>query len=235
MLGRKRIINLNPIIMKKNEKLKVLAAVAESLGLTAEAAAAYFGKISVHSEETEEAVSTGVVCPGMYYYSDGTISEEVFAEKQISGVVGWVDDSGQHGLVLGLRETRLPWSGDELEVGAFTESGRENTRLILEAARKQNKKAEAAEWCVAYDFDGICAGEAFLASRDELVKIFKNLDAVQKALKKINRPLLDKYNWYWSSSESYDYDAWSVRPSDGFMNYHYTKDYDNRVRCVLAF
>ena len=83
----------------------------------------------------------------------------------------------------------MPWSGDELEVGAFTESGRENTRLILEAARKQNKKAEAAEWCVAYDFDGIQPGEAFLPNGDELVKIFKNLDAVQKALKKINRPI----------------------------------------------
>ena len=107
--------------MKKNEKLKVLAAVAESLGLTAEAAAAYFGKISVHSEETEEAVLPDVVCPGMYYYSDGTISAEVLSKKQLSGVVGWVDESSKHGLILGLRETELPWSGDELEVGAFTE------------------------------------------------------------------------------------------------------------------
>ena len=105
----------------------------------------------------------GVVCPGMYYYSDGTISSEVLSEKQISGIVGWVDESSKHGLILGLRETELPWSGDELEVGAFTESGRENTRLILEAARKQNKKAEAAEWCAAYDFDGVQPGEAFLA------------------------------------------------------------------------
>ena len=29
-----------------------------------------------------------VVCLGMYYYSDGTISAEVIQEKQISGVVG---------------------------------------------------------------------------------------------------------------------------------------------------
>ena len=40
--------------MEKNEKLKALAAVVEGFGLTAEEAAAYFGKISVHSEETEE-------------------------------------------------------------------------------------------------------------------------------------------------------------------------------------
>ena len=54
--------------MKKNEKLKALAAVAEGFGLTAEEVVAYFGKISVHSEETEEAVLPDVVCPGMYYY-----------------------------------------------------------------------------------------------------------------------------------------------------------------------
>ena len=218
--------------MKKNGKLKVLAAVAEVLGLTAEEVVAYFGKPSVQSEE---AVLPDVVCPGMYYYSDGTISAEVLSKKQLSGVVGWVDESSKHGLILGLRETELPWSGDELEVGAFTESGRENTRLILEAARKQNKKAEAAEWCVAYDFDGIQPGEAFLPNGDELVKIFKNLDAVQKALKKINRPLLDKYNWYWSSSEYSYYNAWGVRPSDGSMTNFTNKDGNYRVRCVLAF
>ncbi len=221
--------------MKKNEKLKVLAAVAESLGLTAEAAAAYFGKISVHSEETEEAVLPDVVCPGMYYYSDGTISAEVLSKKQLSGVVGWVDDSRQHGLVLGLREAKLPWSGDDLVADAFREDGRENTRLILEAARKQNKKAEAAEWCAAYAFDGVRSGEAFLASRDELVKIFRNLDAVQKALEKINRPLLDKYNWYWSSSEHNSSYAWDVRPSDGNISIYGSKNNYGRVRCALAF
>ncbi len=190
----------------------------------------------------------GVVCPGMYYYSDGTISAEVLSKKQLSGVVGWVDESSKHGLVLGLRETELPWSGDDLVADAFREDGRENTRLILEAARKQNKKAEAAEWCVAYDFDGIQPGEAFLPNGDELVKIFKNLDAVQKALKKINwpyavqkvlkkinRPLLDKYNWYWSSSEYSYYNAWGVRPSDGSMTNFTNKDGNYRVRCVLAF
>ena len=177
----------------------------------------------------------GVVFPGMYYYSDGTISAEVLSEKQISGVVGWVDESSKHGLVLGLREAKLPWSGDDLVADAFREDGRENTRLILEAARKQNKKAEAAEWCVAYDFDGIQPGEAFLPNGDELVKIFKNLDAVQKALKKINRSLLDKYKWYWSSSETYYRYAWVVRPSDGSMGYGSKYDYYGRVRCVLAF
>ena len=224
--------------MEKNEKLKVLAAVAEVLGLTAEEAAAYLGKISVHSEETEEAVLPDVVCPGMYYYSDGTISSEVLSEKQISGIVGWVDESSKHGLILGLRETELPWSCDELEIGALKESGKENTRLILEAARKQNKKAEAAEWCVAYDFDGICAGEAFLASRDELRKIFRNASLIHDALVKLEGKLETKLwvgqNWCWSSSGDTGRFAWVVSPADAYA-YDSDKNSAHHVRCVLTF
>ena len=229
--------------MEKNEKLKALAAVAESFGLTPEEAAAYFSKICAHSEEpedasvqSEETTSVNVVRPGMYYYSDRTISADVIQGKQISGVVGWVDDSGRHGLVLGLRETRLPWSSDYLAV-KFPEyaDGRENTRLILKAVHKQNKKAEAAEWCAAYAFDGIHAGEAFLPSRDELVKIFKSFDAIQNALEKINQPRLKKERWHWSSSERNNYSAWVVRPSDGDVIHRRKYGNRNRVRCVLAF
>ena len=228
--------------MEKNEKLKALAAVAEGFGLTAEEAAAYFGKISVCSDKTEEvsvqseeAVLPDVVCPGMYYYSDGTISAEVLSKKQLSGVVGWVDDSGRHGLVLGLREKKLPWSSDYLEPNTFKKSGKENTRLILEAAQKQNKKAEAAVWCALYAFDGVRVGEAFLPSKDELVEIFKNLSAIQKALEKISRCLLKEDYWYWSSSEYDYYDAWTVRPFDGYMSSNSGKIYRYRVRCVFAF
>ena len=118
--------------------------------------------------------------------------------------------------------------------------------MILEAAQKQNKKAEAAVWCALYAFDGVRAGEAFLPSKDELVEIFKNLSAIQKALEKISSCLLKEDYWYWSSSEysyynawgvrpSDGYNAWGVRPSDGSMTNFTNKDGNYRVRCVLAF
>ena len=217
--------------MEKSEKLKELAAFAEGLGLTAEEVIAYFGKASVQSEE---AASVNVVCPGMYYYSDGTISAEVLLEKQISGVVGWVDESGRHGLVLGLREARLPWSTDYLVVNAKA-GGRKNTRLILESAQKWNAKAEAAEWCTVYAFDGIQAGGAFLPSRDELVRIFRNFDAIQDALKKINQTRLQMDDWYWSSSKYNNDYAWDIRPSDGILYGYASKNLITRVRCVWKF
>ncbi len=214
--------------MEKSEKLKELAAFAEGWGLTAEEVITYFGKISVCSDKTEEvsvqSEKTKAVegaRPGMYYYSDGMISSEVIQGKQISGVVGWVDESGEHGLVLGLREAVLQWRTSDLE-----------------AARRQNKKAGAADWSVAYAFDGVRPGKAFLPSKGELVRIFRNLYAVQIALEKINMPLLAQDKWYWSSSEYYNLRlrrAWVVRPSDG-GTYSYSKDGSlYRVRCVLAF
>ena len=108
--------------------------------------------------------------------------------------------------------------------------------MILEVARKQNKKAEAAEWCAAYDFDGVQPGEAFLASKEELVEIFKNLGAIQEALREIKQPQLEECDCYWSSSEyNYTYNAWGVRPSDGDMGNYNKFSPNGRVRCVLAF
>ena len=193
--------------MVKDGKLKALADVAEGFGLTAEEVAAYFGKPSVQSKKIK---AVDGARPGMYYYSDGTISAEVLSEKQISGVVGWVNGSGRHGLVLGLREARLPFYSEYLN------------------------DLDADDWCAAYAFDGVRRGKAFLPSKDELLKIFRNLDSVQEALEEINKPLLVENDWYWSSSRYNTLYACYVRPSDGNMGYNY-KDGNYRVRCVLAF
>ena len=187
--------------MKKSEKLKALATKAQSLGLTPEEVAAFFSEISVR---VKGAKTTKVIRPGMYYYSDRTISADIIKGKRLSGVVGWVDGTGRHGLVLGLRETEVLW-------------------------------VASLKWCTKYAFDGIQAGEAFLPSRDELVKIFKSFDAIQNALKKIDQPRLKEKDWYWSSSEyNYDY-AWYVSPSKGDISYIDKKSNGHRVRCVLAF
>ena len=215
-----------------SEKRKALQAVVSIIRNVVP----FFCKSSVNSKKAgftvaEEAKSADVVRPGMYYYSDGTLSSEVIQEKQISGVVGWVDNSGRHGLVLGTWEGLGPWSTDALIVETLGNSGKENTRLILEAAHKQNKKAEAAEWCAKYAFGGIHAGEAFLPSRRELFRIFKNLDVIQKALEKINGCLLDEDNWYWSSEEFIDKTCvWIVRPSDCSVDGSY-----GGKRCIFCY
>lgn len=69
---------------------------------------------------------------------------------------------------------------------------------------------------------------------DELTGIFLNKDKINASLEAAGLPKL-KESWYWSSTEYTNYNAWILRMSDGFRDWH-LKDYnDYYVRPVLAF
>ena len=120
-------------------------------------------------------------------------------------------------------------------------SGEEATALILKTAKEKHKKAEAAEWCTKYAFDGIKAGTGFLPGKDELKRIFGNRKKLRESFALLTSGglsgnCLQEDAFYWSSSENLNHDvyAWVVRPSDGGMG-SYSKLNSNRVRCVVEF
>ena len=195
-----------------------------------------FGKVSLLPSKKFAAPKK--VVPGMFYYADGLIFPELIKDNQVSAIVGCVDRN--HGLALGLRETVLPWSSDWLYVDIPTKlSGKEATSLILKAAKKVRKNAEAAEWCAEYTFDGIEAGTGFMPNKEELKHIFGNRKTLRESFALLNSGglsgnCLQENAFYWSSSEDYGGSAWFVRPSDGFM-YDYYKYYSHRVRCAVEF
>ncbi len=195
-----------------------------------------FGKVSLFPSKKFAAPKK--VVPGMFYYADGLIFPELIKDNQVSAIVGCVDRN--HGLALGLREAVLPWSSDWLYVDIPTKlSGKEATSLILKAAKKVRKNAEAAEWCAEYTFDGIKAGTGFMPSKEELKHIFGNRKTLRESFALLNSGglsgnCLQENAFYWSSSEDYGGSAWFVRPSDGFM-YDYYKYYSHRVRCAVEF
>ena len=195
-----------------------------------------FGKVSLFPSKKFAAPKK--VVPGMFYYADGLIFPELIKDNQVSAIVGCVDRN--HGLALGLREAVLPWSSDWLYVDIPTKlSGKEATALILKAAQKVRKNAEAAEWCAEYTFDGIKAGTGFMPSKEELKHIFGNRKTLRESFALLNfgglsGNCLQENAFYWSSSEDYGGSAWFVRPSDGFM-YDYYKYYSHRVRCAVEF
>ena len=199
-----------------------------------------FGKVSLLP--SKKFVTPKKIEPGMFYYADGLIFQELIKEKQVSAVVGCVDKN--HGLALGLREAMLPWSSDSLKVKMpFGVSGKEATALILKTAKEKHEKAEAAEWCAKYAFDGIKAGTGFMPNKEELKRIFGNRKTLRESFALLNSGglsgnCLQEDAFYWSSSE-YDYSyagiAWGVRPSDGYMNYYATKGYSRPVRCAVEF
>ena len=198
-----------------------------------------FGKVSLLP--SKKFVTPKKVVPGMFYYADGLIFPELIKENQISAVVGCVDK--RCGLAIGLRETVLPWSSDWLYVDIPTRlSGKEATALILKAAQKVQKNAEAAEWCAEYAFDGIKAGTGFLPSKEELKRIFGNRKKLRQSFALLNSgglsvDSLQEDAFYWSSFEYDDSDlhAWRVRPSGGYVGNLYGKIVSSRVRCAIEF
>ena len=196
-----------------------------------------FGKVSLLP--SKKFVTPKKVEPGMFYYADGLIFPELIKDNQVSAIVGCVDK--RCGLALGLRETELPWSSDWLYVDMSSGlSGKEATSLILKTAKERQKKAEAAEWCEEYAFDGIEAGTGFMPSEEELKRIFVNQTRLNKSFTLLNSGgvfgnCLQEDAFYWSSSERYIvFTAWAVRLSDGAMGYGH-KDCRIPVRCVIEF
>ena len=181
------------------------------------------------------------VVPGMFYYADGLIFPELIKDNEVSAIVGCVDK--RCGLALGLRETELPWSSNFLYVDMSSGlSGKEATSLILKTAKEKHKKAEAAEWCAEYAFDGTEAGKGFIPSKEELKRLFGNRKKLRQSFALLNSGglsgnCLQEDAFYWCSSENYGiYLAWGVRPSDGYMiNGYRNKSFSLPVRCAIEF
>lgn len=68
---------------------------------------------------------------------------------------------------------------------------------------------------------------------DELTGIFLNKDKINASLEAAGLPKL-KESWYWSSTESTNYSAWSLWMDVG-GRYSYGKNKHKYVRPVLAF
>ncbi len=242
------------------KKLEILNGVVKEFGLTAEAVVkSWYENNQISAEFLQQLCSLGKkttfqdmnfipskkfvtpkkVEPGMFYYVDGLIFPELIKDNQVSAVVGCVDKN--HGLAIGLQETEHPWSSNWLKVKMPSGlSGKEATFLILKAVKGQGKKAEAAEWCAEYAFDGIEAGTGFLPNKEELKHVFSNRKTLRESFALLNsRGLsvdsLQEDAFYWSSSENTGTFAWDVRSSTGSMSSYHCKDSYNPVRCAVKF
>ena len=165
---------------------------------------------------------------GDYYNVDGK-----------EGVVFWVDETGKHGKIVSMDQTKSQWcTYDEYwkkltGIATDRSNGMNNLRSIMKIDEWRNKYPAFA-WCADHG-DGW-----YLPAIDELKELLLN-DEVHS---KVNGTLEQKrgsvmyskgaYEWYWSSTEENKRYAWFVTMYDGT-----TCDYrrtDNRyVRAVSAF
>ena len=155
------------------------------------------------------------------YYDDGKRQGVVFA----------VSDDGRHGKIVSLDKTYKDWctegkSKQRSVVGASSDSdGKSNTDKVMACADSENYPA--FQWCRAK------GDEWYLPSKEELMLLRQVRD-------KVNKTLIDKsmeelgHIWYWSSTETDEFCAWSVNMYNGYPSSSY-KYNDLSVRAVSAF
>jgi hypothetical protein len=190
----------------------------------------------------QDKLNTG---PGINIFGD-TISTYVWSLHYVGelyggGVVFWVDQTGNHGLICSMIDisNAQAWSDTNTLIGAPAQSdwdGQSNTNAII----AQSISTSAADLCDVYTNANYGTGvfsDWYLPSRGELNDLWNNIKAVQKALDTDGNPATTviKGEYYLSSTE-YNYSSpYSFFFGDGHATKNMSKGYAGYVRAVRAF
>ncbi len=148
------------------------------------------------------------------------------------GIVIWVDDTGQHGLVCDITDYAAIWGcngteivgADSLTVG----SGLKNTEDILATCQTAGIAARLVNDLVVQKYT-----DWYLPSKEELRYIWLNSFIISERSIALGGKRLDAY--YWTSSE-YDADhAWCWDLKFGADDHIYSKETPARFRAVRNF
>ena len=158
------------------------------------------------------------------------------------GVVFWVDETGKHGKIVSLTESRLQWASDETEqkrlIGADDENDGANNMAVVKQIADWQSKYPAFKWCAdlgeGWYLPAINELELFIL--DQSVHDAVNQTLETKGVKLSN---IGDLNYYWSSTEDdgqymSEFCAWYVYSYDGSTNFNF-KYFMNCVRAVAAF
>lgn len=169
-------------------------------------------------------------------YSIGDYYESGLAK----GIVVHVDESGEHGLIISLDETRAAWS-TEFEMltqqgGEFSPSdGMSNTRYIKSLDGWQDKYP-AFQWCDSKNALGLSAW--YLPSYGELEYVNLSLDIINETLTEIGQTTVSKAtnDCYWSSTEVGVQTAYAFSFFYGeISSYDTSKTFEHLVRAMRKF
>jgi hypothetical protein len=184
---------------------------------------------------------------GFYYYNGFAWTAIVGNTRYVGdlyggGVVFWIDQSGQHGLVVSMvdvsiiqtysnvtstligQEAQSDWNGNGNTIAITSQSGHTNS---------------AAQLCLNYtnaDYGTGIYSDWYLPARGELNHLWNNLYEVHKALDSDGNPATTTIasTSYWSSSEYTNLTAWIFNFGSG-VSTSYDKNRLAYVRAVRAF
>ncbi len=186
---------------------------------------------------------TGINVTGTYpNFSIAEASKHYVGELYGGGVVFWVDNTGQHGLIISMIDlsTSQIWSNiSNQEIGSSAQSdwdGNSNTSAIINQSGHSNS---AAKLCTDYsnaDYGTGIYNDWYLPSITELNHIWNNFYEIQKALDSDGNSTTTtiEQTIYWSSSEFSSTNPWQFSFSSGYISTTH-KDYYRCVRAVRAF
>ena len=159
------------------------------------------------------------------------------------GIVFWVDETGQHGLVAAKKDqsTGVRWYagtyGNTQAKGDGPFSGEANTSIIIAAqvAIGDDGSTYAARICneLQVTEGGKTYGDWYLPSKEELNLMYQNKATID-ATAGVNGGSGFASAYYWSSTESNNFNAWIQYFDLGFQ-YYGDKNYPYRLRAVRAF
>jgi hypothetical protein len=159
------------------------------------------------------------------------------------GIVFWVDETGQHGLVAAKKDqsTGVRWYagtyGNTQAKGDGPFSGEANTSIIIAAqvAIGDDGSTYAARICneLQVTEGGKTYGDWYLPSKEELNLMYQNKATID-ATAGVNGGSGFASAYYWSSTEYGSNSAWGQNFGYGLQN-NYDKGSAPRVRAVRAF
>ena len=178
----------------------------------------------------------------LYAEISGSTNGHYVGEAYGGGVIFWVDQTGQHGLVCSMIDLSegFEWSNAASSlIGSTAQSywdGLSNSNAIV---GQEGHTSSAAKLCFDYtniDYGTGIYNDWYLPSRGELTQMFNNIFPVHKTLESdgnIATTLLVGDFTYWSSTE---YDATDAFHCDQFFSAGNGKSLTfSRVRAVRTF
>jgi hypothetical protein len=190
--------------------------------------------------------------PGFYFHngttwssvsgSGGSSNGHYAGELFQGGVVFWVDNTGEHGLIASMVDisTSSAWSNITTNLPGATSDwdGLSNSNAII---GQSGHTSSAALLCLNYtntDYGTGVYSDWYLPSRGEINHLWNNIYQVQKVLDNDGNPVTTTLakNYYWTST---DWNTLNNRAYNFFFGYgsvsYQTKDYGCYVRAVRAF
>ena len=166
---------------------------------------------------------------------------EYYKEGLAEGVIAWVDETGEHGLLISLDETRAAWSTEYFGLldhgyGLSTSSGQYNSKII-KSLENWNEKYPACAWCDAKNPRGLTSW--YLPAIEEFGKALPALKEINETLKSKGYPVIADgvRDFYWTSMEM---GARLATPASFSNNgepdmYDCDKMMEHRVRAMRTF